>query len=86
MKAGTLDMHFVYVLKSTTDGRTYVGVSNNVDRRLKEHNRGIVDATKNRLPFQLISFFAFENKGKAKDFERYLKSGSGRAFLSKRVL
>jgi putative endonuclease len=79
-------MHFVYVLKSLIDGRTYGGLTNDIERRLKEHNRGIVSATKNRVPFQLISFFAFDIKERAVNFERYLKSASGRAFLSKRVL
>jgi len=79
-------MHFVYVLKSLIDRRTYVGLTNDIERRLKDHNRGIVSATKNRVPFQLISFFAFDIKERAVNFERYLKSASGRAFLNKRVL
>lgn len=47
------------------------------------YQKGYIDATKKRLPVKLISYFAFSNKYTAFNFEKYLKSGSGRAFLKK---
>lgn len=47
------------------------------------HNKGQITATRFRLPVQLISYFAFFNKYTAFKFEKYLKSGSGRAFMKK---
>lgn len=78
-------MHFVYVIISEIDGRTYVGLTNDINRRIKEHNSGNVEATSYRRPFKIVSYFAFDSLKKARQFERYLKTGSGRAFLKKRV-
>ncbi|MBU4483913.1 GIY-YIG nuclease family protein [bacterium] len=78
-------MYCAYILKSKTSARTYVGVTGNIERRLKEHNNGAVDATANDKPFNLVSYIAFIDRKKAYDFERYLKTASGRSFLKKRV-
>ncbi len=79
-------MHYVYILKSGADERLYVGLTGDIERRVKEHNQGKVASTIKRIPLNLISFFAFDNRKKAEHFEKYLKTGSGRAFLSKRIL
>jgi len=79
-------MHSVYILQSPTDQRLYVGLTNDIERRIKEHNNGKVNATRNSMPLELLAQFTFNNRKKAEDFERYLKTGSGRAFISKRVL
>jgi predicted GIY-YIG superfamily endonuclease len=78
-------MQFVYVL-SCRDGHVYTGCTSNVDERLNRHNDGNVSATKKRLPVKLIAYFAFKNKYRAFDFEKYLKSGSGRAFAKKHLI
>ena len=75
-------MWHVYILKCS-DNRTYIGCSDDLKDRLKRHNNGNIPATKLRLPVKLISYFAFSNKYTAFNFEKYLKSGSGRAFLKK---
>ena len=54
--------------------------------RIKRHQKGQVPATKDRLPVKLISYFAFSDKYTAFNFEKYLKSGSGRAFIMKHKL
>ena len=54
--------------------------------RIKRYELGRVTATKNRLPVKIISYFAFSDKYKAFDFEKYLKSGSGGSFLRKRLI
>lgn len=53
---------------------------------MERHKKGYVPATKDRLPVELIAYFAFSDKTIAFNFEKYLKSGSGRAFLKKRLI
>ena len=77
-------MHYVYVLKCA-NGTIYTGCTNNIEDRLKRHSSGRVLSTKDRLPVSLVCYTVFENKYIAYNFEKYLKSGSGRAFLSKHL-
>lgn len=74
-------MNYVYSLKCK-DGY-YVGCTNDIDDRICRHQKGQVPATSNRLPLELDCYFAFNDKYKAFEFEKYLKSGSGRAFIKK---
>ncbi|MEK7640371.1 MAG: GIY-YIG nuclease family protein [Patescibacteria group bacterium] len=74
-------MYYVYSLKCK-DGY-YVGCANDLEDRLSRHQKGYVPATASRLPVKLDFYFATEDKYKAFEFERYLKSGSGRAFINK---
>jgi putative endonuclease len=75
----------VYVLKCA-DNRSYVGCTENINERLQRHSSGGVPATKERLPIELIHTITFQDKYKAFEFEKYLKSGSGRAFMKKHLL
>jgi len=75
-------MYYVYIL-SCFDGKPYTGCTDDLKDRIDRHQKGNVPATKDRLPIKLISYFAFSNKYTAFNFEQYLKSGSGRAFLKK---
>ena len=68
------------------DKNLYVGSTNDIGRRLIEHNSGKVDSTKCRTPLSLEAYFAIREKTKAIELEQYLKTGSGRAFLHKRIL
>jgi predicted GIY-YIG superfamily endonuclease len=77
--------HTVYILKCA-DGRYYSGCTVNLSDRLDRHNRGSVNATKNRRPISLVTSIVFCDKYKAFAFEKYLKSGSGRAFMYKRLV
>lgn len=74
-------MHYVYSLKCK-DGY-YIGCTDDLKDRIDRHKNGYVTATVNRLPLKLDFYFAIEDKYKAFEFEKYLKSGSGRAFLKK---
>lgn len=71
----------VYVLLSLKDKRTYTGSTNNLDRRLLEHQAGKVKATKNRLPIKLIYFEEFKTLKEARNREHYYKSCAGRKKL-----
>jgi len=77
-------MYYIYSLKCI-DGY-YIGCTDNLKDRLERHQKGQVPATANRLPVELDFYFAIRNKCKAFAFEKYLKSGSGRAFLNKHLL
>jgi len=74
-------MHYVYSLKCK-DG-FYIGCTNDLKDRIKRHQKGHVDATKNRLPVKLDFYVALDGGYKAFNFEKYLKSGSGRAFIKR---
>ncbi len=75
-------MYWVYILKCNDEG-FYVGCTDNLKERIKRHKNGYVNATKYRLPIVLYSYFGFRDKYIAFNFEKYLKTGSGRAFAKK---
>lgn len=75
-------MYYVYILKCV-DKRTYIGSTNDLKDRIKRHQLGYILATKNRFPIKLIAYFAFSSEETARNFEKYLKLGSGRAFLER---
>ncbi|MBI3335928.1 MAG: GIY-YIG nuclease family protein [Candidatus Portnoybacteria bacterium] len=79
-------MYYVYILQSKKDKSYYVGSSEDLKRRLQEHNQGKVEFTSSRIPYILIWYCAFRTKQKALAFEQYLKSGSGFAFGRKRLV
>ncbi|MBI2831654.1 MAG: GIY-YIG nuclease family protein [Chloroflexi bacterium] len=79
-------MWYVYILRSTIDKNLYVGSTNDIRHRLSQHNSGEVDSTKSRAPLNLKAYFALEDKSRAIELEQYLKTGSGKAFLNKRIL
>ncbi len=76
-------MHFVYVLESLNYKEWYVGVTNNIERRLSEHNDGQSIHTSQYRPWKLRTYVAFNDRNRAESFELYLKSHSGRAFTAK---
>ena len=75
----------VYLLRCS-DETIYTGCTGNLKQRMKAHNDGQVSYTKSKLPFELITFITFTDKYKAYQFEKYLKSGSGKAFMNKRLI
>jgi predicted GIY-YIG superfamily endonuclease len=76
-------MYYVYSLRC--ENGHYVGCTENLKDRLERHTKGNVSATADRLPVVLDFYFAIKDKYKAFKFEKYLKSGSGRAFVSKHL-
>jgi putative endonuclease len=73
--------YFLYVLTSVTHIRRYTGITNNLERRLKEHNSGKTKSTKGYRPWILVYAEEFETEEAAHKRELYLKSGIGREFL-----
>jgi predicted GIY-YIG superfamily endonuclease len=72
---------FVYVIKTEgTPTQFHVGLTSDVDTRLADHNRAACPHTASRKRWQLHVVIAFPDEARAVRFERYLKSGSGRAF------
>jgi len=76
-------MFYVYILQSEKDQRTYVGYTNNLKQRLREHNKGSVRTTRNRRPLRLIFSENYNSKEQAEKREVYWKSGAGRRKLKK---
>ena len=80
-------MHIVYILISIKDtNRYYIGITDNLERRLGEHNRSQSGYSKRYAPWRVETSIAFRNEQLARDFEKYLKVGSGNAFLKKRLI
>ena len=77
-------MYYVYRLQSLiASSKIYVGFSADIQKRLEAHNNGQNAHTSKYKPWKIINYIAFENEEKARDFEKYLKGGSGRAFSKK---
>ena len=79
--------YYVYILESA-DSRIhehfYVGRTSDLNARLAKHNAGEVPHTSKHRPWRIRTAIAFDDEERAIDFERYLKSSSGRAFSKKR--
>jgi putative endonuclease len=71
-------MYYVYLLKSETTKKMYVGYSKDLKKRLSEHNSKVTKSTRSGIPWKLIYYEAFENKIDALREEKFLKSGKGR--------
>jgi predicted GIY-YIG superfamily endonuclease len=78
-------MEYVYILKCA-DNTFYTGHTTSLEDRIRRHNKGENVYTKPRRPVILITYLAFSDKYKAINLEKYLKSGSGKAFAQKRLI
>ena len=80
-------MYYVYLLKSIHfPEQTYRGYTEDLKTRLKDHNAGKSKHTAKFAPWELVSYHAFADEKRAREFEYYLKTGSGKAFAAKRLL
>jgi putative endonuclease len=76
--------HIVYILRSlSSPDRHYIGITSDIERRLAWHNAGENVFTRNNRPWEVTVSMAFSDPHIAARFERYLKSGSGRAFAKR---
>ena len=79
-------MYHVYIIQSLNfPDRFYTGYTENIKKRLKSHNQGQDTYTNKYRPWKIKTYISFTEKQRALDFERYLKSPSGRAFAKKRL-
>jgi predicted GIY-YIG superfamily endonuclease len=78
------NFHYVYILVSESGPcRHYTGLTDDLSKRLKAHNSGRLPYTARHRPWRIDVAIAFRSKKRARSFESYLKSHSGRAFASK---
>jgi len=81
-----MNFHYVYILESTAHSEHfYVGLTDDLHERLRKHNAGEVPHTSKFKPWVIKTAVAFQDRERAAAFERYLKTGSGRAFAKKRL-
>jgi predicted GIY-YIG superfamily endonuclease len=79
-----IQKNIVYIIRSATDpARHYVGITNDVENRLEWHNHGPTGHTVANRPWSLVVTLRFSTEQAARRFEKYLKSGSGRAFAKR---
>ena len=82
----TATVKYVYLIQSIPiRSQLYVGITSDLKNRLTAHNEGRSPHTSKYKPFKLVTYAAFSNEEKALEFEKYLKSGSVRAFTGKRL-
>lgn len=77
-------MFYTYILLNSQTKRYYIGYSPDLKNRLQEHLNGNAKSTKSNLNYKLEWYCAFKTRTQALDFEKYLKTGSGIAFMKKR--
>ncbi len=81
------NMHYVYILQSELFPiRLYRGSTQDLKKRIEKHNAGDIYHTSKFKPWKIVWYCAFEQKEQALMFEQYLKTGSGIAFIRKRLL
>ena len=79
-----VEKRIVYILRSEADpSRRYVGITNDLDARLAWHNSGPCGYTRQHRPWTVLVSMEFPDESSAARFEKYLKSGSGRAFAKR---
>jgi len=79
-------MYYCYILYSKAINQTYTGITNNIPRRLQEHKLTPTRTTTRSNDYILVWYCAFKSRILAGNFEKYLKTKSGRAFMKKRFL
>jgi len=78
-------MYYTYVLQSQKDKKLYTGFTENLKLRFKQHQRGLVESTKNRRPLALIYYESCLNRKDATKREKYLKTTYGKRYLKNRL-
>lgn len=79
-------MFFVYIIRSEMDGRFYVGLTENVENRIIQHNKGMTFSTKGYRPWKLFFKEEYITRLEARSREKYLKSGVGKEYIKNKWL
>ena len=74
-------MYYVYVLQSGNDGKFYTGFTKDLKLRFDQHNKGLVESTRNRIPLSLVYYEACLHQDDATRREKY----HGKMFIKKRL-
>ncbi|MFH1946604.1 MAG: GIY-YIG nuclease family protein [Candidatus Magasanikbacteria bacterium] len=74
-------MYFIYVISSLVKNYIYVGISDNPERRIEQHNKGYNRTTKPYTPFKVLLIEEYPTRDEARKREKVLKSGFGKEFL-----
>jgi len=77
-------MFYVYVIRSEKDGRFYVGMCTDLERKLREHNAGKTFSTKGYLPWTLVFAEEYGSRTEGRNREKFLKGGSGKELIKKK--
>ena len=81
-----MPFYYVYIIQSLNDTACYyTGFTENIEQRLQDHNSGKNPHTSKNRPWKIKTALAFTDRQQALEFERYLKTPSGRAFAKKRL-
>ena len=78
-------MYYTYVLQSVKDKEFYTGMTKDLKLRFEQHNKGVVESTKNRRPFAIVYYEACKSKIDARKREKYLKTYHGKMYLKRRL-
>ena len=78
-------MFYTYILKSEKNGIMYTGYTNDLRKRLRQHNQGKSYYTKRDKPYLLVYYEACLNEDDARSREKYLKSGMGKRYVKNRL-
>lgn len=78
--------YIVYILRSLKDNKFYIGQTNNISDRIKRHNNGQVNATRNRRPLEVIHVEKFSNRAEAMRREKYLKSLKSPKYIRENII
>src|SRR3989338_1490130 len=76
-------MHYIYIIRSDKDGGYYTGLTSDLDRRVREHNKSDTKSTRSRKPWRIVYSEAYATLKEARAREKYLKSGVGRELRKK---
>ncbi len=80
-------MFYVYILRSIPSPKQiYTGITEDLPTRLNDHNQGKSTHTRKFKPWECVVAIRFADESKAREFEKYLKTGSGRAFLRRHFM
>jgi putative endonuclease len=77
--------YYTYVLRSNKDRFFYTGYTEDLEKRFEEHNKGLVQSTKHRIPFEIVYYEICFNKNDALHREKYLKTAYGKRYIKTRI-